>query len=143
MNDEEFDKLICSFVKLFAMYEYKIKDLTYWIANNENTTFKIDWDKFVNEKIFLNDQEKEDIKTLYITKHPPMKQVVKDNELQWKSVSPRDKSKIALFGHIRRVRNNLYHGGKFDDSWEHRERNRKLIFDAVNILNKYEHFLSE
>ena len=58
MNDEEFDKLICSFVKLFAMYEYKIKDLTYWTANNENTTFKIDWDKFINEKIFLNDQGK-------------------------------------------------------------------------------------
>jgi hypothetical protein len=143
MNDEEFDKLICSFVKLFAMYEYKIKDLTYWTANNENTTFKIDWDKFVNEKIFLNDQEKEDIKTLYITNHPPMKQVVKDDELQWKSVSSRDKSKIALFGHIRRVRNNLYHGGKFDDSWEHRKRNIKLISDAVNILKKYEHFLSE
>lgn len=40
----------------------------------------------------------------------------------------------ALFGHIRRIRNNLHHGAKFNGTWFVPERSQKLISSALEIL---------
>jgi hypothetical protein len=53
----------------------------------------------------------------HILDEPPKKQGPNgENKIVWLDVAANDKSAQALFSHIRRMRNNLYHGGKFNDT---------------------------
>lgn len=99
------------------------------MAGNGNSA-KADWDKFANKlgKAFL-DEIAAKIPTLVNT--PPKKQVFDGASLSWQ-----DTDRVAdvqnLFGAVRRVRNNLLHGGNAGDP-DH-ERNEKLIADATIVL---------
>ena len=49
-----------------------------------------------------------------ILKEPPKKQFIANGLIEWKEVAPATNSRSdALFQYIRRIRNNLFHGGKF------------------------------
>jgi hypothetical protein len=71
---------------------------------------------------------------MYILENPPMRQVVENGQIVWQEVSSSEKSVKALFGHIRRIRNNLHHGAKFNATWFAPARSQKLISNALEIL---------
>lgn len=134
---DELDVLALKFFKLFAEYEYELKSQGYYYQTGAQGV-NADFDRFANEKIgndyprILGD-DKESAK--YILENPPMKQIVEHSSVKWKEVSTNDTSIQALFGHIRRVRNNLYHGAKFSTTWFDPVRSQKLISHSLKVLN--------
>lgn len=136
MSNLELDELACKFFKLFAQYESSLKEQGYFRTDRLNQP-EADWDRFVNEKIgtdFLQKLEKKSALAEYILEYPPMKQVVNEGKIIWQEVSNSERSVQTLFGHIRRIRNNLHHGAKFNDTWFAPERSQKLISNALEIL---------
>ena len=115
----ELDALAFSFFKLFAQYEYALKVMAYAHAGRQQQA-EIDWDRFANEvgaAIMNNDNPAVVQARQHILDHPPKRQVWVDGAVAWETISSEDRSPQSLFSHIRRVRNNLYHGGKFNGRW--------------------------
>lgn len=67
---------------------------------------------------------------------PQKKQIVKDGTLQWSNTPPDSKSEIdLLIQYVCRVRNNLFHGGKYKGRMlENTDRSEQLIIGCKNIL---------
>jgi hypothetical protein len=76
-----------------------------------------DWNRFANE-VGVQVAESRDAEVVdarrYLFEFPPKRQVWRDNQVQWEAVPNVERTPQILFSHIRRVRNNLYHGGKFN-----------------------------
>jgi len=134
--NEELDRLSFELFKLFAEYEYELKQYKFFKTNN-GSNIEVDWDRFANEKIgrhFMDILNDDHASAQYILSNPPKKQEIEDNSIVWTKVSNTDTSVQALFGHIRRVRNNLFHGAKFGATWSEPSRNKKLIEHSIIIL---------
>ncbi len=59
------------------------------------------------------------------------------DKIAWSSAPPNgscDTDYFLLL--VRRVRNNLFHGGKFNEHWFEPERSEHLISHSITILNK-------
>ena len=56
--------------------------------------------------------------------------------LCWQDVNNCTKNATSLFRHIRRVRNNLFHGGKFGGNWLEPDRSKLLLTYSLMILNE-------
>lgn len=140
--DEELDKLAFRLFKLFAQYEAALKKQKYFCVSKRGEII-IEWDKFANEKVggdFRNKLEALAVEADYILENPPKKQIVNEKgEIEWQVVSSGDKTVQVLFWHIRRTRNNLFHGAKFEIYWSDPERDKKLMESSLAIL---EHFSS-
>lgn len=142
---DELELLAFRFFKLFAQYESAIKGQPL-VKRSGVDGFKVDWDRVANERIgreFLNLLGSKRKFALYLLDNPPQKQVLKnDDSVGWREVSTTDQTVQALFGHICRVRNNLFHGAKFDgnfsNEWAFEEtRIRDLLTASLEVL---EHF---
>ncbi|MBM3603933.1 MAG: hypothetical protein FJX25_04060 [Alphaproteobacteria bacterium] len=71
----------------------------------------------------------------YILGRPPKKQVYVDKVLQWRVVTPQAENENDLiFLYVRRVRNNLFHGGKFNGRFFDPERSSELLEHSITIL---------
>jgi len=129
------DKIAFDFFKLFAQYEFALKAMNYFRPARELA--EPDWDRFSNEIGVLimtdNDPEVSEARN-YLLVNPPKKQIIKDGAVAWGEVPNQDKSPQALYSHIRRVRNNLYHGGKFNGVWFDPDRSEALINHSLVIL---------
>ena len=97
--------------------------------------------KFAKENVgpdFLKKLGKQAISAQYILENPPMKQVLNERgKVIWKEVPNNDKTVEALFGHIRRIRNNLFHGAKFNGTWFAPERSKKLLKSGLEVLSYF------
>lgn len=73
----------------------------------------------------------------YIFDHPPKKQVLQDGRVEWRVVRSQGRDLTQLLGHIRRIRNNLFHGGKFATDLEAEPaRNETLLEHATVVLSE-------
>lgn len=72
----------------------------------------------------------------YLFDHPPRRQVLVDGHIGWESVPTGNCSPQALFGHVRRIQNNLYHGGKFKARWFDPGRSRALVAHVLALLEE-------
>ena len=134
-------ELVYKFFYAFSCFEFALKTTSF--LKNENTA-NPDWDSFatlVDSNNKLAEIESADFKkgVKYFFDNPPKKQVVTNGVLDWEEYEkPKDffnfKELLML---VRRVRNNLFHGGKFSSGLEQgSERNRDLISYGLIILNK-------
>lgn len=138
--NEHLDQLAFSFFKLFAQYESSLKERGFFYSDRTGNV-NVDWDRFANEVVGAN--FKIDLGVLadaadYILQQPPKRQVVDErNKIVWKEVPNTDQSVQALFGHICRMRNNLFHGAKFNGSWFDPQRSNALLQNGLAILEHY------
>lgn len=135
MNDE-LDLLAFRFFKKFAQYEFSLKESGFFQVNR--TKIIVDWDKFANQVIgqdFLDKLGDSATSAKYILNNPPKKQIFEGGKIVWKDVSNNEKNVQTLFGHIGRVRKNLFHGAKFNGSWFDPERSLLLLRHSLAILN--------
>jgi hypothetical protein len=124
-----------SFFRTFARLEYALKAAGFHCgegdANANWTTFaKSIEGRFheVQEQTFLAAIE-------YYRAHPPMKQTIADGMLAWEVRPPQagiDEDRILIL--VRRVRNNLFHGGKFNGRWFEPQRSVDLMRHGQVIL---------
>lgn len=135
---EDLDQLAFRFFKVFAQYEYALKAMGYGRAKNKkNDAAEADWDRFANEvgAVLLKKQDANIADAVkYLLLHPPKQQVWINDTVGWKDVRNDESSPQILFAHIRRVRNNLYHGGKFNERWIAPDRSYELISKSLLLL---------
>ena len=141
----DLDRLAFRFFKLFAQYESTLKERDYFRV--QNGRIAVDWGRFANEAIgpgFLDALGEKREAAQFILDAPPKRQAVNDqNKIIWAEVRNDDKSVQALFGHINRMRNNLYHGAKFNGSWFDPDRSKALLEKGLVILEHYRPWLKQ
>lgn len=136
MSRDELDRLAGKMFQTFARVEYALKAAGF---NAGDGDAKADWTAFARSvPALFDDPQDEAVREAvsYILAHPPRKQVVENNVLQWKAVAPGTalRSDEVLI-YVRRVRNNLFHGGKFNGHWFEPQRSKELLCHSLVILN--------
>ena len=141
-SQEQLNELASELFMLFARCEYALKCLGF-IKAYKNGMFELDWDAFSNlyGAIVFNGTSLDISDSVeYLLNCPPQRQIIgPDGKFSWAAVSNSDHSVQALFGHVRRVRNNLFHGGKFGgerSEWVEVDRSYKLINAALTVLKE-------
>jgi hypothetical protein len=112
----ELDQLAFRFFKMFARFEYALKAAGFHRGDGEAKPNWDDFAKIVND-IFDNTQNKLLKESItYMLHTPPKIQYLRNGLLEWQDRPVKGDTAHKLLLYIRRVRNNLFHGGKFTDS---------------------------
>lgn len=134
-NNQRLERLAVRLFKEFSRFEYALKATTFHSGNGDA---KPDWRRFalsVEEVLARPTNEPLRGAVEYILSHPPKKQVIRNGFLDWEDSAPSTDSqadRIRLY--VRRVRNNLFHGGKFNGRWLAPERSEALLRHSLVIL---------
>lgn len=132
-------QLALEFFLVLSRVEFALKTSGY--ARGDDQGVNPDWDRFAYDlrKIF-NPQANEELKIAceYYLMFPPQKQILETGVLSWCHSLPNTASKIeTILLLIRRVRNNLFHGGKYNiQAADETERNEFLLKAALCILKE-------
>lgn len=131
------------FIATFLRFEFALKEHGFC---PEDGNALVEWGRVAKElgqTFYTSMQESGRAET--IMRHPPKKQVSCDHRLEWKPQDP-PANVHELFEAVRRVRNNLLHGGKSgdpEDDPEDPHRNEKLIKEAQWIIEQALHQMVE
>lgn len=124
----------------FARFEYCLKRLGY--LKKDNGPAEPDWDKFANTNemknlfLLIKENESENFKKLrYLFDNPPKHQIARNGCLDWKPAE-KIRSSQDYFSAVRRVRNNLFHGGKFNGNFFEPERSTDLLESVLFALKE-------
>lgn len=131
------DELAVEFFKEFARTEYALKAAG-WLRAGRNREAQPDWERFAletRERLIAVLTENGSDAVRYLNENPPKKQVVGEDGLAWEesrlSEIPAG-DRLLIF--LRRIRNNLFHGGKFNGRWFQPERSKELIQHGLMVL---------
>lgn len=123
----------------FSRFEYALKKAGYTKPGQEIA--EPDWDGFANKelgKAFFNNIKAEPTADILFNEAPRRQIVLSDGKLDWCPKAPdfphRPNSVQNLFEYIRRVRNNLFHGGKVPGGLDPRDKD--LIEAAQYVLEQ-------
>lgn len=135
MEISPIDSLSYKFFREFARYEYCLKATG---IRPPKKNAEADWDEYAKQVKHVFDEPVSPAFVAainYFLEHPPKKQIVMEGVLAWDE-TPLQEKNIAkkIFILIRRVRNNLFHGGKFNGEWFEPERSEALMRHALIIL---------
>lgn len=124
------------FFLVFSRLEYSLKKAGFIIWDGEGRLGP-DWKQFCRHIDGYNIEDNEYMNCAeYISQNPPKKQIISNGGMiVWKGVGQTDpKNKSQLIDHIRRLRNNLFHGGKGDAQGI---RDNELLRCATYILLRW------
>ncbi|MEW8437305.1 MAG: hypothetical protein AB2689_04025 [Candidatus Thiodiazotropha taylori] len=130
------DDLANELFHVFSRTEYSLKAAGF---NNGDGAAEANWRKFalVVEGFVAaptSQQLKEAID--FVLSEPPKKQVIRHGVIEWEVSEPTTDSQAdKLLIYVRRVRNNLFHGGKFNGHWFAPERSEALLKNSLIILS--------
>jgi len=131
------------FFIVFSRFEYALKNGGYCTkTNTKDTKAKADWDRFGRDlRIIFNEYSSKelDCAVKYIVEGPPKLQTYDNNNLNWEDSNRYENQNQSLIEWlllmIRRIRNNLFHGGKYPNfPVEEPSRNWELIDNSLIIL---------
>ena len=132
----ELDQLAQMMFRTFSRLEYALKASGFHCGDGDANA---NWRKFSESLSGLFDQPRgETFKAAvaYVLAHPPKKQVIVDDHLDWRVVEPdTNLTSDRVLIYVRRVRNNLLHGGKFNGHWFEPERSEALLRHSLSILH--------
>jgi hypothetical protein len=136
----DFDRgLVFKFFTVFSLFEYALKNTQYKHGNSRKV--EADWESFASDitpHFQIAPESELESAVNYLLSNPPKKQIIDtNNQLTFEAqvVRPSGMSDaVWLSVLIRRVRNNLFHGGKF--RYE-RPRDPELIQCALVILETW------
>ena len=135
-SDRELNRAATKFFRVFSRAEYALKASGF---HKGDGNAEANWDTFAKEVSGLIDTpSNQHLATAidFILNSPPKKQVIVNGVIDWNDAKPTNTSSSQnLFVYIRRVRNNLFHGGKFNGHWFSPERSMELISSSITILN--------
>jgi hypothetical protein len=133
---EALEQFASQMFRTFARFEYALKAAGY---HKGEGNAEPDWSKFAASvsSLFENPSDPSLSEAIsYILSHPPKKQLIIGGSLAWSEVEPTANIQADLvLQYVRRVRNNLFHGGKFNDRWFEPERSELLLKHCLTILN--------
>ena len=121
--------------RIFARFEYALKAAG---LHNGDGAAEPNWRAFAESVAGIFESPSDaNFKAAvgYVLHHPPKKQIIKDGSLAWSEVAPNtDLRSDLVLQYVRRVRNNLFHGGKFNGRWFEPERSEQLLSHSMTIL---------
>ena len=128
------------FFLVFSRAEYALKNAGF--ARGDDNWVTPDWDGFaesLRDRFQKNRSNELRQATEYILNNPPMKQVFRQNSLMWETNLPNgnlsDIEKLIRL--VRRIRNNLFHGGKHNVAlFEDAERSTHLLTSSLVIIHE-------
>lgn len=132
--------LLLEFFLIFARAEFALKNSGF-VKGNEREASP-DWDRFAAsiKNSFAKDKSDDLTQAAnYILNNPPMKQVLRQNTLMWKANVPHGKLTDieVLIRLVRRIRNNLFHGGKHNIAlFEDTERTTRLLKSSLIVIQE-------
>lgn len=136
--------LAIEFFILFSKFECALKNEGY--LRSQDGRAESNWFTFANHTgITLNNLRKNKDHSLvqsvnYLINTPPKEQLVRNGLLYWQP--KRKPTNLAFFLAIARVRNNLFHGGKFGcSSFIDPERSHQLIACSIAVLTEFTNYL--
>jgi hypothetical protein len=136
-DDPKLHKIAGEFFRTFSRMEYALKAAGFMVENRRNA--EADWGLFATAiGNALVDENSDAVReaVAYIRKNPPKKQVNIRGLIQWDKTPPRAANDTELIlRYVCRVRNNLFHGGKFNGRWFEPQRSGELIHASLIILN--------
>jgi hypothetical protein len=124
-------ELVSNFVSIFSRFEYALKATGFFVGDEDRVD--PDWCSFAKHLPILRDCKAKDVQKAiaYFDSDPPRKQVYKDGVLDWRRTETPNRDNDELLVLVRRVRNNLFHGGKVPFK---RKRDAELLRSAEAIL---------
>ena len=128
------DTLAFEFFREFARCECCMKVVGFRMTSRKAQP---DWDKFAKALDPVLDRAKPKVAPAikYFFEHPPKQQIVENGKLTWDKDEPDGgRSTKRLLELLRRVRNNLFHGGKFTDCYLEPERDIQLLEHGLVLL---------
>lgn len=132
---DSLEQLAAEFFRQFARAEYCLKAAGF---RKPGRTAQADWSSLAQEvAAFLEQPNSPDLRAAvdYLLTHPPKKQVVVEGKLDWAPELPAHDSQAELvLLLVCRIRNNLFHGGKFNGHWFAPDRSKELILHAGQVL---------
>lgn len=126
-------QLAWQFFVLFARTEYALKRCSFF--KKDRRTAEADWDAFALEISTIPSDAK--IAAAYLCANPPRRQELVDGALHWSEIPHGEGERELVFvcRCIKTVRNNLFHGGKFQDGpIDEPIRDRKLLACASDVI---------
>ena len=106
---------------------------------------KADWSAFANlsevQAIVADPQDAALAEAIeYILQFPPKVQMIREGQLVWADPVAGDAGPARdLLRHVRQVRNNLFHGAKFNAAWFDPERSALLMRHSLVVLDAVVH----
>ena len=135
MQLEGLDALAFKFFREFSRCEYCLKVVGY---REQSRDAKPDWSALARqlEDVFSDPPDpKISVAVKYLLENPPKKQIVDNGSLAWENRLPDCESQAQLILLlVKRVRNNLFHGGKFNGRWLEPGRSEELLKQGLVIL---------
>ncbi len=123
-----------AFFAVFSRFECALKRSGY-LQNKKGA--EAHWYKFAKElgEPFL-DEVRSRGDACELIRRPPKKQINKNGQLAWQTTT-QITDVNGLFLAVRRVRNNLFHGGKYPQGQlDDTSRNEKLLLQAKSVLER-------
>ncbi len=140
--NEENKTLLIEFFILFSRFEYALKTSITFAEGNEKKV-GANWSKFVSSisNAFISESNS-DLKSAveYIMLNPPNIQVFVDGNIKWRSREflNNEPEINKLCQHIKDIRNNLFHGGKFNSiNNQEISRDTLLLKSSMLVLNNW------
>lgn len=136
-DDPSLNKIAGEYFRLFSRFEYALKASGYLVPNSRDA--KADWERFsveINDAFDKIDNKELKAAITFMLSEPPKKQINNNGVVDWDETLPNSKNQTdLLLLYVRRIRNNLFHGGKFNGHWFAPERSGPLIDSGIKILN--------
>lgn len=134
-KDQDLHLLATEFFLVFSRFEYALKASGF---NKGDGPAQPNWSMFaaaVKNWVSSTRDQKVSEAIQFILREPPKKQFIEHGNIVWKDgcLSTQSQSD-ALFQYIRRIRNNLFHGGKFNGHWFAPERSELLMRAGLIVL---------
>jgi hypothetical protein len=129
--------LLLDFLVCFARFEYALKASRF--LHQPRGVVEADWHCFMTHVEQLAEDELVAVIAAGATllQHPPKKLVMTDTQPIWREVSRAGRSQIRfLLESVKRVRNNLFHGGKWVAPPEDPSRHQVLVQESVAVLGE-------
>jgi hypothetical protein len=134
-QDESLHNLAFESFRVFARTEYALKASGF---NQGEGPAEADWTGFAKAiEHFVTSPSGADTQRAieFLLAEPPRKQFISHGRIEWREVVPgTDSRSDKLFQYIRRIRNNLFHGGKFNGHWFAPERSEQLMKAGLVVL---------
>ncbi|MFW2831557.1 hypothetical protein [Sphingomonas sp. ID0503] len=137
----ELDDLATEMFRLFSRIEYALKAVG--LLTKQDGPAEADWPSFadrINAHGLAGAPADVVAAVTFMLTEPPRKQAAEKGKLVWVTGDPGAQSQARLLAvYICRVRNNLFHGGKFAGHWFDPERSKALLEASILLL---QHFVS-
>lgn len=140
--DEEGLKIIDRFFITFSRFEFAMKASIVY-ARQVGNYLEPNWDVFTNViQANFNPAKTQELQDAvdYILLHPPKKQSIENGLIVWADrIFVDNISELKkLDSHIRDIRNNLFHGSKFNGNFHpDTSRDIKLLSSALIVLDEW------